>query len=115
MTSYIVRVGDHYSITKEPVQEEGHWEWTTWTNRGVFMEGIRRLYHEAPPGVQVYSFVPPDDQEIVHAYFMVSYQTDEQCDQIDWIMVKTGLDKISFLSYVDVHENTKTLIFYLLP
>lgn len=115
MTTYILRSGEYFAITTEPVQEEGYWKWTPWLSRGIYMEGIRRLHREAPPGVQVYSFVPPDDLEIVHAYFVIAYTTDEQCNQMDQLLVKTGLDRISFLHYVDVHENTKTLIFYLLP
>lgn len=112
MMSYVLRTDDLYFITKQPTKEEGDWDWVDWDSRGVYMEGIRRLCRE---GIRAYSFVLPDKNEIVAARFMVSYTTEEECDKIDKLMIRAGLNTISYFDSMDMEGDVKTMIFYLLP
>jgi hypothetical protein len=112
MATYVLREGDSYYITKSPVHEEGYWDWTPWLSRGVYMEGIRRLRAK---GLSLYGFMLPDDREIVKAYYMISYRSDIELTNIEYLLRITGLDRICRLEYVDEEEDKSTLIFYLLP
>lgn len=112
MASYVLRSDDQYFMTTELVYTEGDWTWTSWKNRGVYMEGVRRLLKE---GFDVSGFVLPDNHEIAMARYMISYKTDDELQKIEEVLLRTGLSSISRLQYVDEQKDTKTLIFYLLP
>lgn len=112
MASYVLRSDDEYFMTVDPVHMEGDWNWAPWKSRGVYMEGIRRLSRE---GFHITGFVLPDNHEIAKARFMITYRSDGELQEIENVLVRTGLGSISRLQYVDEDEDTKTLIFYLLP